>query len=161
MGWSQLNPPCRVHCSLVANPGCEEMRPKSAWRALPPLERLPEPLLLVAMPQEPLPWPFPKYVVTGSFWSWLALLSKEKVRDLAVVGRVGLGINTMPLPPPEGSTLRSWCGGGPMMLKRRNRPTHGSQEVPPTACETLSTGPGNWPFDICCRLTRSTVWPAL
>src|SRR5579859_346241 len=60
MGWSQPNPPCKVHSSQVANPGCEEIRPKSACSVVPRLkERLPL-LLLVAMPQEPLPWPLPK-----------------------------------------------------------------------------------------------------
>src|SRR5579864_4120900 len=63
MGWSQPNPPCKVHSSQVANPGCEEMRPKSAWRAEPPpklLKLLLPLLLLVAIPQEPRPWPLPK-----------------------------------------------------------------------------------------------------
>ena len=59
------------------------------------------------------------------------------------------------------STLWSACGGGPIMTKRRIRPTPGSHDVPSVACATLSTGPGNFPSTICCRFTRSTVVPAL
>src|SRR5262245_29312269 len=114
-------------------------------------------LLLVSMPQRPLP----VYVVMGSFWFCEPLSSNWNVRRRTTVGKVGLGISTTPCPLPETSTLWSGCGGGPMILKRRNAPTAGSQDVPFVACDTVSTGPGIFPSTICCRFTRSTVWLAV
>src|SRR3954465_10119145 len=129
-----------VQISRVPYLGAAETRPKSAFSIL---------LLSVLTPHGP------KKALTGPLVFWLppAPNSNTRSRTTGIFERSGFGIIVL------GTLLRSGVAGLRTTRNSRNRPTHGSSDVPESASARDRSFAGFFPSECSHRLTMWTVWP--